>query len=89
MYAELDDRDYDYDAQLLEAVQKVTVEDVERVAKRYLEPENLAISIFGTLTDEDREALAETLGLTVLDRAEVFSGGYDTVEPKSEQPAAD
>lgn len=77
MAAELEDRPYDYEQKMLVAVQNVTVEDVERVARRYLMPENLTISVFGTLTDEDRAALAAKPGLTVLAKDEVFRGGFD------------
>jgi predicted Zn-dependent peptidase len=83
MEQELDDRPYDYDRQLLEAVQKVSPADVERVAKKYLKPENLTISVFGLLTEEDRKALAEKYKVTVLPREEVFRGGYD--EPEKEK----
>lgn len=78
MSNELDDRPYDYERRFLEAVQKVTVADVERVARRYLEPESLTVAVFGTLTPEDRAALEAELGsVTVLPREEVFTGGYD------------
>jgi zinc protease len=77
MEQELDDRPYDYDRQLLEAVQKVTPADVERVAKKYIKPENLTLCVFGELTDEDRKTLGEKYSLTVLPREKVFRGGYD------------
>jgi len=77
MQNELDDRPYDYDRRLLDAIQKVTPADVERMAKRYLKPDSLSISVFGLLTDEDRKTLTERYGLKVLPRAEVFRGGYD------------
>ncbi len=77
MGEELDDRPYDYDRQLLEAVQKVTPADVERVARKYLKPEELTISIFGRLTDADRKALGEAYPVTVLPKSTVFRGGYD------------
>ena len=80
MFAELDDRPYDYDRQELEAVQKVTVDDVQRAAKKYLKSENLTISIFGTLTSEDMTTLGERFDMKVLSREEVFTGGYDTAE---------
>ena len=80
MEQELDDRPYDYDRQLLDAVQKVTPADVERVAKKYLKPENLTISVFGVLTDEDRKTLDGKYKVTVLPREEVFRGGYDEPE---------
>ena len=77
MINELDDRPYDYDRIELEAVQKVTVADVERVAKKYLKPENLTIAVFGKLTGEDLAALDERFDVTVLDKKEVFRGGYE------------
>jgi zinc protease len=80
MYNELDDRPYDFDRIELEQVQKVTVEDVQRVAKKYLRPENLTIAIFGSLTDEDKARLGEESKLTVLTKPEVFIGGYDEPE---------
>src|SRR5207249_10436016 len=84
MDQELDDRPYDYDRRLLDAVQKVTPADVERVAKKYLKPENLTISIFGQVTDEDRRALGEKFHLTVLPKSEVFRGGYDEPEKRAD-----
>ncbi len=89
MHNELDDRSYKFDQEELAAVQKVTVADVQRVAKAFLEAKNLTIGIFGALAEEDRKALDEQLGLTVLAKNEVFSGGYD-VEAKAEEedPAA-
>jgi zinc protease len=86
MYNELDDRPYDYDRQELQAVQKVKIKDVQRVAKKYLQPDYLTIAIYGTLTDEDRTSLDERYTLTVLSKDDVFKGGY-AAEPK-EQPAA-
>ncbi|MBZ5639966.1 MAG: insulinase family protein, partial [Acidobacteriia bacterium] len=86
MRQEIDDRPYDYDRQLLDAVQKVTPADVERVAKRYLKTENLSISVFGALTDEDRKTLAGKFHLKVLPKSEVFRGGYDAPEPSKEEP---
>jgi predicted Zn-dependent peptidase len=80
MELELDDRPYDYERTLLEAVQKVTPADVERVAKKYLAPESLTICVFGTLTDEDRKTLGERYSLTLLPRSEVFRGGYEEAE---------
>jgi zinc protease len=88
MHNELDDRPYDHDRRLLEAIQKVGPADVERVARKYLKPESLSISVFGTLTEEDRAALAETYGLKVLPKSEVFRGGYDAeVEALDQGPA--
>lgn len=86
MFNELDDRPYDYDSQELEAVQKVTVADVKRVAEKYFKPENLSICVYGSLTDADREALGKDLGVTVLPRSEVFGGGFD-VPARAPQPA--
>jgi zinc protease len=77
MHSELDDRPYDFDRIVLEEVQKVTVKDVRRVAKKYLKPENLTVAIFGALTDADRKALDERLGLHILKKEEVFTGGYE------------
>ena len=87
MYNEIDDRPYDYDRIELDAVQKVTVDDVHRVARKYLAPENLTVAIYGALTPEDRAALDERFELTVLDKAEVFVGGYDApAEAAAETP---
>jgi hypothetical protein len=85
MATELDDRPYDYDRRLLEAVQKVTPKDVKRVAEKYLAPGNLTIAVFGALTDEDRKTLDERFGVTVLLRKTVFKGGYED-EPESAEP---
>lgn len=84
MYNELDERPYDFDRQELDAVQKVTIKDVQRVARKYLKPENLTVTVFGTPTDEDRQALAQRFTLKVLPREDVFSGGYD----EARQPTA-
>jgi zinc protease len=77
MGQELDDRPYDYDQQMLAAVQQVTAADVERVAKQYLLPADLTVCVFGSLTDEDRAALSKEFTLRVLSKEEVFRGGYD------------
>jgi predicted Zn-dependent peptidase len=86
MLLELDDQPYDYDRRLFDAVQKVTPEDVHRVAKKYLMPESLTIAIYGTPAGEDLKALTERFGLQVLDFADVFTGGYD-VDEKNPQTA--
>jgi predicted Zn-dependent peptidase len=78
MGSELDDRPYDFDRIKLDQVQKVTVKDVRRVARKYLKPENLTVVIYGALTDEDNKELKEKLGLKVLSHEEVFIGGYET-----------
>ena len=77
---ELDDRPYDHDRQLLDAVQKITVADVQRVAKKYLRPENATIAIYGELTDEDKAALTERYGLQTLAPEAVFTGGWEGAE---------
>jgi zinc protease len=76
---ELDDRPYDFEKRMLDAVQQVRVEDVRRVAGKFLRPEQLTVAIFGTPTDADRAALTERFRLQVLDAAQVFSGGYETL----------
>jgi predicted Zn-dependent peptidase len=86
---ELDDRPYDFDSIKLEQVQKVTVEDVRRAAKKYLKPENLTVVVYGALTDEDKKELTEKYGLKALKHEEVFTGGYEEPapsEPPSMQP---
>ena len=84
MNHELDDRPYDFDQTMLDAVEKVTVAEVRRVAKQYLKPENLTISVFGALTDEDRATLDERFEVEVLPRATVFRGGYQEEEAPEE-----
>ena len=89
MRHEVEERPYDYEEELLAAVQKVKVTDVQRVAQRYLKPENLTISIFGTLTEEDRKAFETDPGLTVLPREEVFRGGYgEAGKPEMSSPSS-
>ena len=78
MYNELDERPYDFDKLELEAVQKVTVKDVHRVARKYLKPEQLTIAVFGKLTDEDSKALRERFAsFTAWKKDDVFRGGYE------------
>jgi len=77
MSHELNERPYDWDSCQLQAVQKTTPGEVQRVAKRYLDPGKLTIAVFGTLTDADRKILADTYGLTILKREDVFQGGYE------------
>ncbi|HEX6849792.1 MAG TPA: pitrilysin family protein [Candidatus Polarisedimenticolaceae bacterium] len=81
--AELDDRPYTWDRTFLDAVQKVTVEDVSRVAKRYLAPANLTVAVFGSFPEEDRKALGARFPLTVLPKETVFTGGYDAAPAPS------
>jgi zinc protease len=83
MFNELDDRPYDFDRIELEQVQRVTVKDVRRVARKYLAPGNFTIAIFGALDEENRRRLDEKLTLTVLDKSVVFSGGYDLPVPQA------
>ena len=60
-----------------------------KVAYRDLKPENLTISVFGRMTDPDVAALKEQFEVTVLDKSDVFTGGYDddaTAAKKGSQP---
>ena len=77
MASELDDRPYTWDRTVLDAVQKVKVEDVSRVAKKYLTPANLTVAVFGSFPEEDRKKLGERFPLTVVPKATVFTGGYE------------
>ena len=52
---ELNDRPPDRDQQVLTRIQDVSVEDVQRVARKYLTPDSVTISIFGSLTPEEAE----------------------------------
>jgi len=81
MSYELDDRPYDWDSRQLQAVQRGTPEEVQRVANRYLDLAKLTIAVFGTPTDADRKTLADTYGLKVLTREDVFQGGYEEEPP--------
>jgi len=83
---ELDDRPYDFDRLQLDAVQKVTVDDVKRVAGKYLQPDKLTIAIFGTPTEEDRKRLGEKFTLTELTAEQVFTGGYLEAAPAETAP---
>ena len=68
-----------------EPEQRVTVDDVKRVAGKYLRPDDLTIVIFGTPADEERKRLGETFALTELKTEDVFTGGYDeSAEEESE-----
>ena len=80
MANELNDRPYDFDGLQLQEIQKVEVGDVKRVAKKYLNPDNLTICVFGLLTDEDKAALADRYEVKILPKEEVFTGGYDEPE---------
>lgn len=73
---ELDDRPYDFDSQQLAEIQEVTVDDVFAAARKYLDPSNITIAIFGKLPPDDEAALADEFGLTKLSKEEVFKGGY-------------
>ena len=75
--SELDDRPYTWDRTVLDAVQKVKVEDVSRVAKRYLTPANLSVAVFGTFPEADRQSLGARFPVTVVPKETVFTGGYD------------
>jgi predicted Zn-dependent peptidase len=86
MSHELDDRPFDRDRQLLKAVQAVRVEDVTRVAKAYVRPEDFTICVFGKLGEADMAALRERYEVRVLPKSEVFKGGYDE-EPRKGSPA--
>ena len=81
MSHELDDRPYDWDSRQLQAVQRGTLEEVQRVAKRYLKLDKLTIAVFGTPTDADRKILGDTYSLKVLKREDVFQGGYEEYSP--------
>jgi len=86
MANELDDRPYDFDGLQLQQIQEVEVSDVKRVAEKYLNHENLTICVFGTLTDDDKAALAERYEVKILSKEEVFTGGYD--EPDGSREAS-
>ncbi len=73
---ELNDRPYDRDQKQLADIQKVDVAAVKAVAKKYLNPNNLSICIFGELTPEDETALDERFGVKKLSKDEVFTGGF-------------
>jgi zinc protease len=83
MANELDDRPYDFDRRELAAVQKVTVADVQRVAKKYLAPENLTMAVYGTPAEDDLASLGKAHTVTILARDEVFKGGFE----KEAEPA--
>ena len=57
--------------------------DVQRVARKYLAPDNLSVVIYGKLTDEDKAGLGERFTLKTLEKSEVFTGGYD--EPAAQE----
>jgi predicted Zn-dependent peptidase len=73
---ELDEQPYDFDRQRLAEIQQVTPADVAAAARKYLDPQNVTIAIFGQLTAEDEEALRARFPVTKLAREEVFRGGY-------------
>ncbi|MGC3959901.1 MAG: insulinase family protein [Verrucomicrobiota bacterium] len=77
MLYELEDRPWDYDRQKLAAMAQVTPAEVLRVAQKYLHPAALTIALFGTLTPEEEAQLKSRFALRVLDRKQVFKGGYE------------
>ncbi len=85
MHHELDDRPYDRDSRQLEMIQNVMIDDVYRIAKEYLHPENLSICVFGTLTEEDKAELAKKFNFKILKKEEVFTGGYEDVKKDKEE----
>jgi hypothetical protein len=75
--SELDERPYDYLQRELAAVQKVTKQDVRRVAQQYFRPDQVTVSIYGALTEDDRKKFSESSTYKLLTREQVFKGGFD------------
>ncbi len=73
---ELDERPYDFDSRQLAEIQSITVEDVSAVARKYLDPQHVTITIFGDLPPEDTATLENRFGLVRLEKENVFTGGY-------------
>ncbi len=79
--SELDDRPYDQAKRTLDAVQLIKPADIKRVAQRYLNPANLSIAVYGTLSEADQKQFAERFSLETFQRDEVFQGGFSDPPP--------
>ncbi len=73
---ELDDRPYEFDHLQLAEIQSVTAADVQAVARKYLDPAQVTITIFGSIPAQDEAVLAEQFGLVKLAKEDVFTGGF-------------
>jgi predicted Zn-dependent peptidase len=71
-----DDRPYDWDRRRLESIQQVTAQDVQEVARKYLDPSKVTIVVYGQMTPQDLAALKEQFPVTLLTDEQVFKGGY-------------
>ena len=72
---EFNNRPMDYYSKYVESYEKVTVEDVARVAKKYLQPNNMVIMVSGNI-EESRAGAGKLLPnqQTISDMAEIFGG---------------
>jgi predicted Zn-dependent peptidase len=65
-------------------IQAVTADDIQRVANKYLKPENRAVAIYYTKKSEDKEENPLLTGLTEEERAQVnqFQGMLGKMSPE-------
>jgi predicted Zn-dependent peptidase len=65
-------------------IQAVTADDIQRVANKYLKPENRAVAIYYTKKSEDKEENPLLTGLTEKERAQVnqFQGMLGKMSPE-------
>jgi zinc protease len=69
---ELEHRPLDDDLKMLRAVRRIKPPDVQRVVRRYLDPDRFTVAIFGEVSRTDLAALEEMLGLEELAAETVF-----------------
>ncbi len=77
MNHELDDRPYERDLEVLSEIERVRPTQVREAARRWLNPENFSIAIFGSPSEGETKALGVKHPLKFWEREDVLGGGYD------------